>query len=46
MIAGVDESVEREGVVLGGCGFLFNERAEDTAFDIVEFVQTVVHGVE
>ena len=36
LVAGVDESVEREGIVLGGGDLFFDEGAEDAELDGVE----------
>ena len=36
LVAGVDESVEREGIVLGGGDLFFDEGAEDAELDWVE----------
>ncbi len=43
LIAGVDEGVQGKWIVFGSGDFLFDEGAQDPAFD---FVQEDVHGVE
>ena len=42
LVAGIDEGVQRKWIVFGGGDFLFDEGAQDAAFD---FVQEDVHGV-
>ena len=42
LIAAIDESVQGQRVILGSSDFLFDERAEEPAFD---FVQEEVHDV-
>ena len=42
LVAGVDQGVQRKGIVFGGGDFFFNQGTQDPAFD---FVQEDVHGV-
>jgi hypothetical protein len=36
LVAGVDEGVQREGIIVGSRNAFFDQRAENTSFDIAE----------